>query len=76
MPGAFQGGKKQIPSRPGRGGDFSPASAVEDLGLDRSDDTMLKNKSELDEIKRRKKFMSSQAPLGSASAAALMGTPY
>lgn len=54
----------------------SPAmsSAVQDLGI--GNDTKMKTQAELEEMKRRKKLMGSQAPLGSASAAALMGTPY
>lgn len=52
----------------------SLSSAAQDLGIGQS--TVNKTQAELEEMKRRKKLMASQAPLGSAAASALMGTGY
>lgn len=52
----------------------SLSTAAQDLGIGQS--TVDKTQKELDEIKRRKKLMGSQPPLGFGAAAALMGTGY
>jgi hypothetical protein len=75
MPGAFQGGRKQIPSRPGKGGDFAPSSAMQDLGL--TDDTIRRTQAELDLAAKRKKILGGSAsPMGSAAVMSLTGNQY
>ncbi len=81
---AIRTGGNKIPSRPGRGGDFSPikpynpppaGAAAQDLGL--NNDTIQRTQAELDLMQKRKKILGqSAAPVGSAAVAALTGTGY
>jgi hypothetical protein len=75
MPGAFQGGRKQIPARPGTGGQFSPSAAVNDLGV--GDDTIKRTQAELELAAKRKKVLGGSAsPMGSAAVMSLTGNQY